>query len=472
MYDEIVEKNEKAIKALCSEFNSRKKASCAKNSKVHNTGILNPNKLYNYKLDEKIFLSRTKLGNAKSHGFVILLDWSGSMCTSSKKGRDYKMLVQSIIFAEFCSRLNIPYMVFTYTTSYWNSEHVNVSYPLYGAHVDLDTVEVMKILSSDFNGEEKRISKSMVGDALLVKTLDSDLYSVFKKDNVNLYRKRITEIAQDRNNCASNPLMAQGSTPTFEAFTILESELSAFKNFNKIEKINIIHITDGACGNLALKEYDHSTNSWAKKHVPAFSLERKNEKEININLQLSTGKIVAINGCLKPGDYGTRNPEDLTEDFIVPEEKTGLGIYLNALKKAHNATITGYYLYNRESDVDEFFRNSISQNGKYSESTYTGYSFSRRGRGKRRQKSSDLFIEGKNKFLTPEGYVIPKYVGHDQMILMKDADISMVEESISDSFNKNSKKVNANSLKNAAADTIGADKKNKFLALKVMEVAA
>jgi uncharacterized protein with von Willebrand factor type A (vWA) domain len=69
----------KTVNYLVKEFEMKKSATAYKRATTDKTGILDPLKLKNYKFSDDIFKRLTILPDAKNHGMVILLDWSGSM---------------------------------------------------------------------------------------------------------------------------------------------------------------------------------------------------------------------------------------------------------------------------------------------------------------------------------------------------------------------------------------------------------
>ena len=71
--------NKSLVSYLAKEFEMRKKADEHKRTKVAKTGILNPNKLHSYKFNEDLFLRSEVITSGKNHGFIMYLDWSGSM---------------------------------------------------------------------------------------------------------------------------------------------------------------------------------------------------------------------------------------------------------------------------------------------------------------------------------------------------------------------------------------------------------
>lgn len=107
---EFLDQNNTYISLLAKEFEMKKAATIYKKSKRANTGDLNVNHLYRYKLlDDVIFKKRTKVYKGKSHGIVLLLDKSGSMNYMVNDATE-----QLLILAMFCRKVNIPFVAYSF----------------------------------------------------------------------------------------------------------------------------------------------------------------------------------------------------------------------------------------------------------------------------------------------------------------------------------------------------------------------
>ena len=96
---------------LVKEFEMKKSATAYKRATTSKTGIIDPLKLSSYKYNDDIFKKLTILPDAKNHGMIMLLDWSGSMCDVIKQTID-----QLLNLVWFCQKINIPYEVYFFTS--------------------------------------------------------------------------------------------------------------------------------------------------------------------------------------------------------------------------------------------------------------------------------------------------------------------------------------------------------------------
>ena len=76
----------------------KKSADGYKRSTTDKTGIIDPLKLHKYKISEDIFKRLSIIPDAKNHGMILLLDWSGSMCNVIDKA--VEQLLQLIWFVQ------------------------------------------------------------------------------------------------------------------------------------------------------------------------------------------------------------------------------------------------------------------------------------------------------------------------------------------------------------------------------------
>ena len=486
-YEEILRQNSEEIKSLVSEFNARKKAYRNKHAKINETGMINPNKLYNYKLDDKIFLSRKKLGDAKSHGFVILLDWSGSMYTGY---RHRKMLIQSIVFAEFCRRVGVPYRVYTYTDDGGNNytHGKNKFYPeenpieVPGVYIDDRNLFMLEILSSNFSKEKEITSKMKIAQALLI-SMDDNFTLVKNFERGNEYRKAREDLEKfgygfgeyperhDKNGDA-NKLFMMGCTPTLTAFMALDGELADFRAKNRIQKLNIIHITDGMANDTTFYEnvYRPDVNGEMTmfKNTCSFKMGSYAPSSYRkFEIQFSNGDKLTIDSSEM-----LRKIAEYPQEKFYTDELTAFGLILNKIKEIHDANVIGYYLYGKEKSMNEL----IARGSKgLSFTKYRTRSKQVRGGEKKRSEKTKGMLKDLRNENDKGSFSIPDFLGHDRMILVKDTNISTEVFSMRKNMEKDGglrKNLTVNRLTKAANETHGQNKKSRFLAIEVMKIAA
>ena len=116
-YANFMNSIKKDIDFMVKEFEMKKSAQRYARTEIAKTGQLNINKLYNYKLSEDLFKRVQVCADDKNHGFIMLVDWSGSMHHCMRD-----TMRQVITLATFCRKVNIPFQVLAFSNhdNLWN----------------------------------------------------------------------------------------------------------------------------------------------------------------------------------------------------------------------------------------------------------------------------------------------------------------------------------------------------------------
>ena len=212
--------NKSIVSYMAKEFEMRKSADEFKRTKVAKTGVLNPNKLHAYKFSEDLFLRSNVVSDGKNHGFVMFIDWSGSMSPNMSNTIDQLMLI-----AMFCKKVNIPFDVFAFTTSWGREESERGSYKF-----------------------ENRTKGDLVinGQFNLLHLISSTLSTAkFNTSMMHLrwMRNGMSYDSYDSNIVSSN--LRLGGTPLNEAICSAFEIVPMFQKKNKVQIVNTIFLTDG-----------------------------------------------------------------------------------------------------------------------------------------------------------------------------------------------------------------------------------
>jgi uncharacterized protein YlaN (UPF0358 family) len=111
---------EPQVRMLAKEFELRKAADASARAKISKTGKLNVSKLHRYRFSEDLFLRNTTVKEGKSHGMVMLVDWSSSMDNVL-----LPTIKQTIMLAMFCRAVNIPFSVYSFSERSNTSQKCN-----------------------------------------------------------------------------------------------------------------------------------------------------------------------------------------------------------------------------------------------------------------------------------------------------------------------------------------------------------
>jgi hypothetical protein len=232
-YKDFKNQNKKTVMYLVKEFEMKKAATAYKRSSTDKTGTIDPLKLKDYKFSDDIFKRLTITPDAKNHGMIMMLDWSGSMCDSIKQTTEQLM---NLVW--FCQKVNIPYEVYFFTSeigeSAWSKDRQNkqgdeVFTYKYGDAI-MDKCHLVCIANN-------RMKKTKLDESLMyIWSMALSYHGRYSNGTRDMWEG-------DNFNCPSQYYL--GSTPLNQAIVALNEMIPIFKNKNKIEKMSVITLTDG-----------------------------------------------------------------------------------------------------------------------------------------------------------------------------------------------------------------------------------
>ena len=232
-YKDFKNENKKTVMYLVKEFEMKKAATAYKRSSTDKTGTIDPLKLKDYKFSDDIFKRLTITPDAKNHGMIMMLDWSGSMCDSIKQTTEQLM---NLVW--FCQKVNIPYEVYFFTSeigeSAWDKNRQSkqggeVFTYKYGDAI-MDKCHLVCIANN-------RMKKTKLDESLMyIWSMALSYHGRYSANSRELWQG-------DNFNCPSQYYL--GSTPLNQAIVALNEMIPIFKNKNKIEKMSVITLTDG-----------------------------------------------------------------------------------------------------------------------------------------------------------------------------------------------------------------------------------
>ncbi len=221
----------KDVNYLVKEFECKKSATSYARSSTARTGVLDTNKLHNYKLSEDIFKKVTRTTDGKNHGLVFLLDWSGSMANEI-----FETICQVINLAQFCKKVGIPFDVYTFV-----NDHSLLKF--FGVDSDTSMANLPKVAESGVGAfwVDPRFKLVNVltseGNQNNFKRQCNFLYRVgnYWNDRRNMYKFRPTP----------PPFMGLGGTPLNEALIVMREYLGVWQKKAGVEKSHLVVLTDG-----------------------------------------------------------------------------------------------------------------------------------------------------------------------------------------------------------------------------------
>ena len=207
LYQKLKKDTSKVVSYLVKEFEMRKNADQLKRATVAKTGELNMGKMYSYKFSEDIFKKISVVPGGKSHGLVMFMDWSGSMCNHLEN-----TVKQLLSLALFCKKVNIPFEVYAF---------LNGDY-------------------SDLYKTQPKIGDLKLGDFKLFNILSSRMSA----SDFTYAASVITQFGQSEGRKVPEFFHLSG-TPLNEAIIAAMEVVPEFQKRNKLQFVNTIFLSDG-----------------------------------------------------------------------------------------------------------------------------------------------------------------------------------------------------------------------------------
>ena len=217
-YTNLQAEQKAMVNHMVNLFNQKRSATAHKRARRAKTGVLDTVKMTNYKWSEDIFRQIKVMPEGKNHGFFMLVDWSGSM-----SDKIIETVKQTIMLAEFCRRVNVPFRVAAFSSTgaeYLRNkerdEYVKGDLePLYGT-------SLVEYLSSDLKKADFDKAAAIFFDSAIGSTYDKSDYR-----------------------CSGHKFDSLGSTPLDEGIMIASERMMQMRAAGKCEIMNLIILTDG-----------------------------------------------------------------------------------------------------------------------------------------------------------------------------------------------------------------------------------
>ena len=240
-YNNFKKDSMKTVNYLVKEFEMKKSATAYRRSTTSKTGIIDPMMLSKYKFTDDIFKKLSIVPDAKNHGMIILVDWSGSMSDVLPS-----VIQQLMNLAWFCRKINIPFEVYAFSNYYgydsndydWRDKMKN-SFELKKGDLFMKNYKLVNFLSHKMNNKD--FEKGMQN---LYITLECEDYRGYgSKSIINWYDRNDTPCARP---ISLPKCMQLGSTPLNQALATMIHIIPKFKSKYAVEKMSFITLTDGA----------------------------------------------------------------------------------------------------------------------------------------------------------------------------------------------------------------------------------
>jgi len=213
---------QKSVNYLVKQFEMKKSADAYHRASTSRTGVLDTNKLHQYKYSEDLFKKVTIIPDGKNHGLIMHIDWSGSMagCIMDTMKQLYNLIW-------FCRKVSIPFRVFAFV----------------GGHKD-NGLQVQK--------EEERVLR-VDPTFKLFEFFSSKMSPRLLDEQMKLVWAQCYSVSSGFHHHGGHWFYGLGSTPLAEAVMCTPYIVKQFKREENIQKVNVICLTDGEANPLAAR---------------------------------------------------------------------------------------------------------------------------------------------------------------------------------------------------------------------------
>ena len=218
----------KSANYAVKEFEMRKAAFQWQRAQTAKSGSLDVNKVHSYKFNEDIFARVTQLANAKNHGMIMFIDYSGSM-----SGTLSQVLDQLLHLVVFCKSVNIPFDVYAFTT---NNHIPNEMFR--DGEVQMNDTHLTQLISSDL--KKKQYEEALFGLYLRMKANDSRNNYYYSHEDLDSTKEPYIDEYD-----ITPPCEAYGSTPLNQGLILAHRMVREFRAKHNVDKMNLVILSDG-----------------------------------------------------------------------------------------------------------------------------------------------------------------------------------------------------------------------------------
>ena len=243
---EICNNSKNVVNYLAKQFETKKAADSYLRASTSRTGVLDSNKLHNYRTSEDLFKRITVVPDGKNHGLVMVIDFSGSM-----SGNLASTVDQLINLVLFCRRVAIPFEVYTFTDGYFNWRSQLLTRGSNRSSVD---DESGKPLQSPPPLAEPKAGDMVVGTyhLTMLQLITSDLRAeAFNKAlDILVWIRDSNTLSQRSNTLFLSRVYSLRGTPLSDAILATSQIVKNFRKRHKLQVVNVAFLTDGEGYNL------------------------------------------------------------------------------------------------------------------------------------------------------------------------------------------------------------------------------
>ena len=278
-YNSYLAQVKRASNFAVKEFEMRKAGYQWQRAETAKTGSLDLNKVHAYKFNEDIFARVTKLANAKNHGMIMMIDYSGSM------GRTLSQVIDQLFhLVTFCKTVNIPFDVYAFTSgNRKDSKSLFID-----GDLDMAGVSLPLLISSSL----KKVEYNQALEGLYMKMKACDSRNNWRGRSYNSdtgYYEYDEDYWDDYH--VTGKQETWGSTPLNACLVLGHTLIRQFKIKHMVDKMNLIILSDGD---------SNSIYAYADHKIKAKKTRSNHYSNIRLHVD---GKLLKLDGTGRRATY-------------------------------------------------------------------------------------------------------------------------------------------------------------------------
>lgn len=295
LYNEFTNEANATVDAMVKVFLTKKAAQQHHRNQTAKTGVLDMNLLTQYKWSEDIFKHFTIKPDGKNHGFVVFLDWSGSMQPLVQD-----VVKQMYILTSFFRRIGVPYEVYAFSTNtpvlnHNSDDDDNKSYREYSEAAEEMSTNLFSIQDVQSN----------YGQTGVITAQPFHLYNfasskMRKTEHMNAMRHLFLLSAvlggygyKFGGDCPNTPYCLRLSdTPLDDAMIAANQILTDFRKKNKIEILNCVVISDGSTSGSPISRNYYGDDDDVGVRRPTRIVNKRTKASYSLHERMSTNVCV------------------------------------------------------------------------------------------------------------------------------------------------------------------------------------
>jgi hypothetical protein len=241
MLDEIVNDSKDSVQSFAREFEMRKTADEHRRTVESKSGRLDMDSAWKYRISDNLFKTAATMRDGKNHGFVLFIDWSGSMSSNMEQ-----TMRQLFMLFQFCKKVGVPFDVYAFGFGMQDT-----AAKAYGMAKYEETIRY----APHAKGTNQIAPQTRLLHILSSRMTVGELKTAFRYALSN-------SLGYNPNWSNPQPFGLGGSTPLDSCLILASRIVPEFKAAHKLQIVNTVVLTDGDATDHVLSYAVQNSRNW------------------------------------------------------------------------------------------------------------------------------------------------------------------------------------------------------------------